>query len=125
MSYEFHGSAYDKVYKYDPSVLFPETLDHKTTGGRQPAQWRGKAVGGRKKRSASTTKSKSVGKTKMTRSRSRSTKCKKLLHLKKYRERNSPAFSAASCRNAVKVGNDGQKYVSTRNKNGVFTWKRA
>jgi hypothetical protein len=43
---------------------------------------------------------------------------------KKYMERSSPAFPANQCRGSVKMGNDGQAYESTRNSNGIYTWKK-
>jgi len=43
---------------------------------------------------------------------------------KKYRERPSPAFPANECCGRVMTGNDGNRYVSRADKNGVCTWKR-
>ena len=43
---------------------------------------------------------------------------------KKYMERSSPAFPANQCRGSVKMGNDGHAYESTRNSNGIYTWKK-
>ena len=41
---------------------------------------------------------------------------------KKYKERDSPAFSANLLCGSRLVGNDGKVYVSKRNKGGVCTW---
>lgn len=41
---------------------------------------------------------------------------------KKYKERDSPAFSANLLCGSRLVGNDGKMYVSKRNKAGVCTW---
>ncbi len=45
---------------------------------------------------------------------------------KKYCKRNSPPYAANhyKCRGSSKEGNDGNKYKSTENKNGVYTWKK-
>jgi len=40
----------------------------------------------------------------------------------KYRTRNSPAYLASDCKTAKKKGNDGNYYVSTPDKNGVYKW---
>ena len=50
-------------------------------------------------------------------------KCKKL-QTKKYRMRNSPSFSAQSCPNMKKRGNDGNYYMSSQNKSNIYSWKR-
>ena len=49
--------------------------------------------------------------------------CKKLT-TKKYRTRNSPSYSAQSCPNMKKKGNDGNYYISTQNKSKIYTWKK-
>lgn len=41
---------------------------------------------------------------------------------KKYKERDSPAFSANDLCGSRMIGNDGTMYVSKRNKAGVCTW---
>jgi len=41
---------------------------------------------------------------------------------KKYKERDSPAFSANDLCDSRLTGNDGKMYVSKRNKAGVCTW---
>ena len=41
---------------------------------------------------------------------------------KKYVIRKSPAYPAQACRNTVKIGNDGHKYLSKRSCNGVYRW---
>lgn len=50
-------------------------------------------------------------------------KCKKL-GTKKYRERNSPSYSAESCHWLTRKGNDGKYYISTQNKSKIYTWKK-
>lgn len=40
---------------------------------------------------------------------------------KKYIERSSPTFNTNHCRGSVKMGNDGQAYESTRNRNDFYT----
>jgi hypothetical protein len=40
----------------------------------------------------------------------------------KYNERPSPPFSASEHKNEVKIGNDGNNYVSRANKNNIFRW---
>ena len=42
---------------------------------------------------------------------------------KKYVTRKSPPFPANECKNSVKIGNDGQMYRSTPDKNKVYRWK--
>lgn len=49
--------------------------------------------------------------------------CKKL-KTKKYRTRSSPSYSAQSCPNMKKKGNDGNYYISTQNKSKIYTWKK-
>jgi hypothetical protein len=39
--------------------------------------------------------------------------------------RPSPSEHAGDFKNKTKTGNDGQKYVSKPNKNGVYSWKKA
>jgi hypothetical protein len=46
-------------------------------------------------------------------------------YTKKYRIRKSPSYSAMDCKNRVMVGNDNRIYKSTRNSNGIYTWKHA
>jgi hypothetical protein len=40
----------------------------------------------------------------------------------RYAMRNSPPYSANSCQNMKKKGNDGKMYVSVADKNGVYRW---
>lgn len=42
--------------------------------------------------------------------------------LKKYKSRNSPPYPANDCPNQIKHGNDGNKYISIEDKNGIFKW---
>lgn len=42
----------------------------------------------------------------------------------KYRMRNSPPYPANQCHNHTKTGNDGQLYMSSPNRNGIYTWKK-
>lgn len=42
----------------------------------------------------------------------------------KYRMRNSPPYPANQCHNHTKLGNDGQLYMSSPNRNGIYTWKK-
>jgi len=44
--------------------------------------------------------------------------------LKKYKNRNSPPFSANKICGKIAKGNDGNKYKSTPNKNNVCSWKQ-
>jgi hypothetical protein len=44
---------------------------------------------------------------------------------KKYKTRSSPPFPANQCKNKRKKGNDNKYYVSRRDKNGVYRWKKA
>lgn len=44
--------------------------------------------------------------------------------LKKYKSRNSPPYPANQNCNKEMVGNDGNKYISIPNKNGVCSWKK-
>lgn len=41
---------------------------------------------------------------------------------KKYATRNGPPYHAKDCKGIVKVGNDGVKYISSADKNGVYKW---
>jgi hypothetical protein len=43
---------------------------------------------------------------------------------KKYRDRDSPPFSANQLCNAILKGNDGKVYKSTKNTKGICTWIR-
>jgi len=47
--------------------------------------------------------------------------CKKQ-QTKKYSSRMSPAYHAKDCKGMVKLGNDGNKYISVPDKNGVYKW---
>jgi hypothetical protein len=47
------------------------------------------------------------------------------MHTKKYTSRGSPPYPANECRDQQRVGNDGEKYVSTRASNGVYRWTKA
>lgn len=49
--------------------------------------------------------------------------CESLAHLKKYRERPSPAFPAQECAGTIKQGNNGALYESVADKNGRYSWK--
>lgn len=44
---------------------------------------------------------------------------------KKYRTRPGPPFPAnkPGCKNTIKLGNNGKRYVSAKKSNGVFAWK--
>jgi hypothetical protein len=42
----------------------------------------------------------------------------------KYKIRNSPPYSANENCNKIMVGNDGEKYKSVPNKNGICTWRK-
>ena len=48
-------------------------------------------------------------------------KCVKL-ETKKYKSRDSPPYSAMDCKGAKLLGNDGQKYISKADKNGIYKW---
>ncbi len=48
--------------------------------------------------------------------------CKKEDKTKKYKTRKGPPYHAKDCKNLVKLGNDGMKYVSSPDKNGVYKW---
>lgn len=50
-----------------------------------------------------------------------SSNCKKLT-LKKYLTRTSPPYSANKCRDQIIIGNDGLKYQSKPDKNGIYKW---
>ena len=41
----------------------------------------------------------------------------------KYANRPSPPYPANECQGMIRLGNDGREYASTRNSNGVYTWK--
>lgn len=43
-------------------------------------------------------------------------------NLKKYINRPGPAFPAQNCKKHLKVGNDGNLYRSSPNKNGIYRW---
>lgn len=40
------------------------------------------------------------------------------------KKRPSPSESAVIFRNGIKLGNDGNEYISNPDKNGVYKWKR-
>ena len=42
---------------------------------------------------------------------------------KKYTSRGSPPYPANECRDELKIGNDGQPWVSVKASNGVYRWK--
>jgi len=48
-------------------------------------------------------------------------KCEKS-SLKKYINRNGPPFPAQNCKGVSRTGNDGQKYKSKPDKNGIYKW---
>ena len=48
-------------------------------------------------------------------------KCVKL-DTKKYKNRDSPPYSAMDCKGAKLLGNDGQQYISKADKNGIYKW---
>lgn len=48
--------------------------------------------------------------------------CSKSLK-KKYTSRPAPPYPAQNCKNIVKTGNNGKKYKSVSNKNGIYKWK--
>lgn len=48
--------------------------------------------------------------------------CVNLSHIKKYRMRKSPPYPAQACQHLVKIGNDGNRYKSLPDKNGVYRW---
>ena len=48
-------------------------------------------------------------------------KCQKS-NLTKYKNRPSPPFPANDCKNEKKLGNDGQMYKSTPDKNNIYKW---
>jgi hypothetical protein len=52
--------------------------------------------------------------------------CPNMSHLKKYRDRPSPAYPAnlPGCRNKRKLGNDKTLWQSTCNASGTYTWRR-
>ena len=82
-----------------------------------------------KRKSGSKSKSKRKSKTKSKRNKmksksiSKEKKCKKS-SIKKYISRPGPPYPAQDCKNKTKSGNDGNKYRSSPNKNGIFRWKK-
>jgi len=42
----------------------------------------------------------------------------------KYLNRKSPPYSAVSCIGQTKFGNDGNKYISVKKREGIYTWKK-
>ena len=48
--------------------------------------------------------------------------CSKSLK-KKYTSRPAPPYPAQNCKNILKTGNNGKKYKSVSNKNGIYKWK--
>ena len=58
-----------------------------------------------------------------TRIFTRAKSCEKS-NLKKYVNRPGPPYPAQNCKNHVKKGNDGNKYKSTSDKNGIYKWKK-
>jgi hypothetical protein len=42
----------------------------------------------------------------------------------KYKTRNSPPYPANENCNKIMIGNDGKKYKSISNKNGICSWKK-
>ena len=71
-------------------------------------------------------KSKPNSKPKQKPKRSTSTKRNNctFIFTKKYQTRLSPPYPANQCQNQIKVGNDGLRYQSTSNRNGIYTWKK-
>jgi hypothetical protein len=57
-----------------------------------------------------------------SRGRKSSLKCRQK-HTQKYTSRPSPPFPANQCCGMRKLGNDGKMWDSTKNSNGVCTWK--
>jgi hypothetical protein len=43
---------------------------------------------------------------------------------RKYKTRPSPSYHANLCKGEVKDGNDGDKYISAPDKNGIYRWKK-
>jgi hypothetical protein len=41
----------------------------------------------------------------------------------KYSKRPSPPYPAQNCKNLIKTGNNGKKYISASDKNGIYRWK--
>jgi hypothetical protein len=41
----------------------------------------------------------------------------------KYKTRPSPPYPAQNCKNLIKTGNNGKKYISVSDKNGIYKWK--
>jgi hypothetical protein len=52
-----------------------------------------------------------------------SSSCKKETS-KKYLTRKSPPYHAKDCKDIVKLGNDGQSYISESDKRGVYKWNK-
>jgi hypothetical protein len=52
-----------------------------------------------------------------------SSSCKKET-TKKYKTRKGPPYHAKDCKGAVKMGNDGEKYISEPDKRGVYKWNK-
>jgi hypothetical protein len=44
--------------------------------------------------------------------------------LKKYRSRPGPPYPAQACKKQGRLGNDGEFYMSEKDKNGVYKWIR-
>ena len=49
--------------------------------------------------------------------------CKKIASTK-YATRKGPPYHAKDCKGLVRVGNDGLKYISSEDKNGVYKWNK-
>lgn len=87
-------------------------------------------VEGRKGRKKSKSLKRTAGKRKQTKNKRntrRQTTKKRgctLQTSKKYTSRPSPPYPANECKQYHMFGNDGHRYRSVGNKNGVFTWKR-
>jgi hypothetical protein len=75
------------------------------------------------RKSARKSKRKSVRKSKRKSDSDYSDKCKKS-SLKKYITRPGPPYPAQKCEYRVLLGNDGNIYRSSPNKNGIFSWKK-
>ena len=60
---------------------------------------------------------------KSRRSSSSKDRCEKS-SLKKYINRNGPPFPAQNCKGVSKTGNDGEKYKSKPDKNGIYKWNK-
>jgi hypothetical protein len=85
-------------------------------------------LGRNKRKTTNKRKSTINNKRKSTNKRKSNTKEKKrgctFQHTRKYATRPSPPYPANECKHHQKTGNDGNRYRSVGNKNGVFTWKR-